>query len=262
MRLNLRALVWPARSTLCAWAAALLFAFALKRFYSAASAEALAFVLAPTTALTGLLLQVPFSFQPGEGYFSREASILIAPACAGLNFWIIAFVSMALGFAARFGSARRTALAWLSGLALSFALTVLVNALRIALSVVLAHRVAREFGLSFQDVHRWIGVVLYLSALVGTMLALDWWTTRKAARSSTAGVAIALACYLAVTLFVPWLRGASGTDWSAHARPVLLASAIAAALFTAAAWARAARNQKTWQTLAFWPRARTGRATS
>ena len=261
--MNLRALKWPARSTICAWATALLFAFALKRFYSAAGAESLEFVLAPTTALTGLLLQVPFSFQPGEGYLSREASILIAPACAGLNFWIIAFVSMTLGFAGRFGGARRTALAWFAGLALSFTLTVLVNALRIAVSVALAHRVAREFGLSFQDVHRWIGVVLYLSALVGTMLTLDWWTTRKTARGLTStGVAVALACYLAVTLLVPWLRGASGADWSAHARPVLFASALAAALLTTAAWARAARNRQTSPKLLFWPRARTDRATS
>ncbi len=69
-------------------------AWGLKRHYSLATAEELRWILQPTTALTQVVLGSDFAFRPGEGYLSRELSILISPACAGVNF-LIASVSIA-----------------------------------------------------------------------------------------------------------------------------------------------------------------------
>jgi len=89
--------------------AALGLAALLKRFYSNASAEELRFILAPTSWLTSLGVDTEFTFRAGEGYLSREQSVLISPACAGVNFLIVAFVSLVLvspSASARLQSAR------------------------------------------------------------------------------------------------------------------------------------------------------------
>ena len=94
------------------WAvAALALAGLLKHHYSHASAEDLRWILQPTTFLTSCLVSGEFAFQPGEGYLSREHSVLISPACAGVNFLVVALLSLVLGFSGRFVTWRQRS-AW------------------------------------------------------------------------------------------------------------------------------------------------------
>ncbi len=209
-------------------------ALLLKLHYSQATAEELRWILAPTTSLTSLLLQRDFVFQPGEGYLSRELSILISPACAGVNFLIVAFVSLVLGFGRHFRSFRQRGSWLVAALVGAYLATLLVNALRITLSVLGAHLAARLLGLTFQSVHRLLGIVVYLAGLIALCLTVQLWLRRRARISgSSRALLIALGCYAAVTLGLPLLRGAflSPEYWS-HAAPVsVLVGGVAALLF-------------------------------
>src|SRR6476646_201166 len=71
-------------------------AAALKQFYSTASANELRWVLWPTSRLTELVTGTHFTFEPYAGYMSSDRGFLIASACAGINFLIMAFLMLSL----------------------------------------------------------------------------------------------------------------------------------------------------------------------
>lgn len=186
--------------------ATLAVAYALKHHYSTATAEELRWILAPTAAATGLVLGQEFVWQAGAGYFSPDLSIVIAKACAGLNFLIVAFVALCLAFAPGFRTLAAR-FAWCAAaLVVAYAAALVANTARIVLSVLLAHVAARWLELSFQAVHRALGVGIYLAALAGLLLACSRALGERAAHARP--LAVGLAAYLGLTLVVPLLRGA------------------------------------------------------
>jgi exosortase K len=223
------------------WTARLEPYWLLKWHYSQATVEELGWILAPTSWLTAQVLRSDFAFYPGEGYLSREYSVLISPACAGVNFLIVAFLSLTLGFGHNFAAWRRRVY-WLGAAGvLAFAVTVLVSTLRIALSVAVAHLASRHLGLTFQSVHRLLGILVYLAALLVLCLTVQLWLSSRERTSAQpvvgrrAALGVALVCYAAVTLLVPLLRGAAHSPeyWS-HAAPVsVLVGVVSALLFAA-----------------------------
>lgn len=219
---------------------ALALAALLKHFYSGASAEELRWILAPTSWLTSLGVDTEFAFRAGQGYLSREESVLISPACAGVNFLIVAFVSLVVGFSGRFATLPRRAL-WLpSSAVIAYVTTLLVNAARISLSIAVAHLATRYLGLTFQSVHRLLGIFVYLTGLIGLCLTLELWLPRPGgcgnvgALGKSRALLLALGCYVGVTLLVPLLRGAGQRPeyWS-HAAPVSVLVVVSAALLFA-----------------------------
>lgn len=137
----------------------------LKQFYTAAAVGQLDWILAPTARLTALLTSARPVWEAGVGYVDFGHGIIIAPACAGVNFMIISF-----GLAAFCGllQLRRLPplLVWLIlTLPAAYGLTLAVNSLRIAISMYLYK--ADIYGplVTAQRVHRLAGVVLYLGAL-------------------------------------------------------------------------------------------------
>jgi exosortase K len=224
---------------------ALLLAWLLKRHYSHASAEDLRWILAPTTWLTSLFVPGEFAFQAGQGYLSREQSVLVSPACAGVNFLVVALLSLTFGFSGSFRSIGQRGCWLATSLGLAYLATLLVNALRIGLSIAVAHLATRVTGLTFQSVHRLLGILVYLAGLLGLCLTVQVWLSSRGAhapggsRTRGAGRArvllFALGCYAAVTLLVPLLGGAGRNPefWS-HAAPVSVLVVVSAALLFAA----------------------------
>jgi exosortase K len=158
-------------------------AWALKAFYSLADAGALQWILAPTVRLAQWASGVAFAWEPHVGWMSRETLFLVAPACAGVNFLIAAFVSLCLGLApACRGTGERAALVAGSAVA-AYAATVLANATRIALAVRL-HAAGAAWGpLSPERLHCALGVAVYF----GFLLALFALSSRAIeARRATA----------------------------------------------------------------------------
>lgn len=182
-----RGAAWPApRSRFSAWDAVVLsavvaVAYALKRHYSTASAEELRWALAPTTALVESITGLRFAAERGAGYMSESHRLVIAPACAGVNFLIIALLSLSFGFVTWVRSPARKA-AFAAGCLLSaYAAMVIVNAARISIGIVLGAHLGPLGGATFEQVHRVEGVVTYLLALSALMTAARATVSRSAA---------------------------------------------------------------------------------
>lgn len=212
-------------------------AFALKRFYAGADAEALDFVLGPTAALAGAMSGVAFEAEAGVGYVSRDSAYLIVPACAGLNFTIAAFGSLLVGFLPRWRSGRERVL-WLAcAIGIAGVVTPCTNALRIALDVALRRHALPDW-LSRADAHRIEGIVVYLGTLallqVATARVLTGPRSTATWRSSRWTIAVPLASYLVVALGLPWLRGAGARPgFDHHAWVVLSISLVLTGLLAA-----------------------------
>jgi exosortase K len=148
---------------LIALAAAALIAWSLKRHYADARADDLLWILTPTAQLVGTMTSATFTFQPGEGYFSRDNLFLIEKSCAGINFMIAAFAMLVFVLLHRVKSLVTATEVLGVSLLGSYATALVINAVRIAIAMWLA---ARPGVLSAADVHRFEGIVVYFGGLV------------------------------------------------------------------------------------------------
>ena len=150
---------------------ALAVAWALKDFYSRARFEDLDWILAPTRRLVEWLTGAAFEAEAGQGYLSRDRLYRIVPACAGVNFMIVAFATLVCGLVhTRSSLAGRAALLAASALA-TYAVTVLANATRIAIAIRL-HDAGASFGaLTPGRLHLAEGVAVYFLFLCALFAA-------------------------------------------------------------------------------------------
>lgn len=146
--------------------AALMIAWALKRHYSDARADDLLWIMTPTARLVGVVSGVPFVWQPGEGYFSRERRFLIEKSCAGVNFMIAAFVMLVCALFRRARSLRAASPLLGISLVAAYVAAILVNAIRIAIAMWLAAHPALLSAFTPSAVHRVEGIVVYFGGLV------------------------------------------------------------------------------------------------
>ena len=148
--------------------------FWLKLVYSRAGADELAWVLTPS-AFIAQLAGVELVPEPGAGFISRSAHMVVGPACAGVNFLLASWLALYSCMQGGLRQPRLRGLLALSVLCLSAAylVTVSMNGLRIALA-------AQLFALDIYSslwtkarVHRLLGVVLYAAALCALCLAAE-----------------------------------------------------------------------------------------
>ena len=148
------------------WAVTLAAAWGLKSFYSAARFDALRWILTPTVRLVERGSGVRFELSPHEGWLCREHGFLVAPVCAGVNFMIVAFVSLCLGLThACANSGARVALVAGSAAA-AYGATLLANATRIAIAVRLQETGAALGPLTPERLHLVLGIAVYLVFLL------------------------------------------------------------------------------------------------
>ena len=151
---------------LCVLAAAVLIAFAMKRHYADARADDLEWILGPTAWLVGAMTHTTFTWQPQEGYFSRDRLFLIEKSCAGINFMVAAFGMLMLALLHRVGSGPSAVRVLGVSLLASYSAAVLVNAVRIAIAMWLAAHPVALPTLSAADIHRFEGIAVYFGGLV------------------------------------------------------------------------------------------------
>jgi exosortase K len=164
-------------------AATVLIAWGLKRHYADARADDLAWVLAPTARLAGMLTDTAFTMQPGEGYLSRERLFAIEKSCAGVNFIVAAFGMLTLARLHRAASPANAVRLVAAALVVAYTTGVVVNAVRISIAIWLARH---QFGaLSAGDVHRIEGVVVYFGGLLLLYEVMTWLDTRLHLRPTT-----------------------------------------------------------------------------
>ena len=148
-------------------ALALAFAWCLKSFYSRAGFDELRWVLAPTARLVEWLTGAAFELEAGRGFLSRDRLFEIVPACAGINFMIAAFCSLACGLVHTQPTlrARLDLIAW-SALA-AYAATVVANATRIAIALRMRDARLAIGPLTPEQLHCAEGVAVYFVFLCG-----------------------------------------------------------------------------------------------
>ncbi|HEV7670451.1 MAG TPA: exosortase K [Thermoanaerobaculia bacterium] len=211
------------------WVAGLAAAYGLKLGYSRASVEDLGWILAPTAKLVGALRGEVLGVT-AAGWAPPDGSYVIAPACAGVNFLILAFVVSVLGFSHRFRTSRGRFLFWLGALGGAWTITLGVNTVRILAAVELYRR-GSILRFTPEQLHRLLGVAVYLSALWGVFAALDRLTKRERTGRGSAGAFLLVpGTYLGMTLGVPLLTGSfreGGGRFAEHAIMVLGATLAA-----------------------------------
>lgn len=181
-----------------------------KQWFRTASVEELRWLLAPTARCTSVLVGAPFVHETGLGYANRSLDFVIAPVCAGLHFMLAAVLALMLGWLPRLHSWAAVAKRLAGAVVTAYVATVIVNTLRITLSIEL-HAVG--------ELHRLLGIAVYL----GGLCALYAMVTRRS-------VITPLGAYLTITLALPVLHGAATrSSFSVHAMWVLALCIVVAA---------------------------------
>jgi exosortase K len=140
-------------------------AYLVKRHYSTASAEELGWALVPTTYFVEKLTGLHFTFERGAGFVSESRRLVIAPACAGVNFFVIALSSLSFSFIGEVRGLRRKALLVVASALSAYIAMLVVNATRISLGAVLAPHLGLAGDAFRHQLHRVEGVVTYLTSL-------------------------------------------------------------------------------------------------
>jgi exosortase K len=139
-----------------------------KRFYSQATFDDLLWLLAPTAGLVEWITGAGFELEAHRAYLSREMLFEIVPSCAGMNFLIAAFCSLAIGRV----HTRRTVpgkLAFVGASAVgAYLVTLVANAVRIVIAVHLHHDGISFGPLTSDRLHRIEGIAVYLLFLCAT----------------------------------------------------------------------------------------------
>ncbi len=224
----------------------------LKLFYSRAECDQLKWILAPTTGLVSALSGIPFRYVSGVGYVNRSLLFIIAPSCSGMQFMLITAATLIFSFLHRMdrpGKASRGPegrggawrFLWIpASLALSYGLTLPVNALRILLSIYLPEIFLRRrlyVGvLTPGTLHTAIGTLVYFVSLI-TIYRMAAYFTRSfpapahgSLRRTLRRCAPPVFWYLLMVLGLPLLNGAYGKDRGAFTSFALLVLCVCSAV--------------------------------
>lgn len=217
-------------------------AFALKQFYSTASADQLRWILAPTTACVELVSGSSFTFESHAGYISPDRSFLIAAPCAGVNFLITAFLMLAMR---KLLSDPSKKIAWgfiPTAATIAYLVTLVANTTRIFVALRLKRA---EIGwLDPDQLHRFEGIFIYFAFLL-LLFAVSERMSSKETSSRVPRFVFPLLVYYATAIGVPLANGAyrQGSDFWKHSLFVLLIPLTLILLIAAF------RNRRLWRFL-------------
>jgi len=218
-------------------------AVGLKAHYCRATVSDLAWILEPTATLVGWVVNQPLRQDADLGWLPPGGSFVIAPACAGVNFLILVFTVSAVGFAHRWGAARQRC-AWLvTVMGTAYLLTIVVNAVRIVITVWLYEADVRAGWLTPPRAHRLAGSIIYLGGLWAAWISLDHLTARGRpllTAPAWASTGILSAAYIGMTVLLPLANGAWGradARFGEHAITVSLVALSAILLHSLVRWA-------------------------
>lgn len=190
-----------------------------KHYYRDASANDLRWILAPTAQLVSWVTGHEFAYEAGQGWINLDVMFVIAPACAGVNFALAAFLALTLGGVAGMTSWQTTAKRLGFAALLAYVATLVVNTTRIAIAVDM-HR---------GDLHRLEGIIVYVVGLCGLYALARALDGRKL--RSLNWLAIPLCAYLLITLVMPLANGAAQrADFVRHATTVLAVCVVVVAI--------------------------------
>lgn len=142
----------------------------LKLFYRSADSCELMWILTPVAWWVGILSRNTFVNIPHVGYVNHSLQLIIAKSCSGVSFMIIVLAVLIFSYTHRAPSRKKRFL-WISlSFALSYLFTILVNSLRIILSIYLPsflenRDICRNL-LTPDRLHTLIGTAVYFTSLL------------------------------------------------------------------------------------------------
>ena len=193
-------------------------AYLLKAYYSGAASEDLIWIIGPVARFVELFSDLNFVHEPGYGWVDVEHDVVIAPACAGVNFYIIAFCMSAFQLTHRVQPLTRTLTKIMSAGLLSYIIAIVANVLRILLATYFHDIDLHSSWLSSETVHRIVGTCVFYLLLFSYSRAISTWHNRQAPehrtdtpQSPSTNILIffvPLVWYLAFSLGVPFVNQA------------------------------------------------------
>ena len=198
----------------------LITAAGLKYYYSNASADDLFWILYPTAVSVEYMTGLHFIREAQSGFINYSNGICIAPACSGLNFLVISFCMVFFSFV-RYIHSQGLRWLWLViSLSGSYLLTVMVNSVRIVISIFLIDNNIHYGWLTSARIHRLEGVVLYFLFLsifyivIRKMIVLHNRSDKEVnicdvvpGSYKVSAAAVPLFWYLFITLAIPLVNG-------------------------------------------------------
>jgi exosortase K len=237
--------LWLARSTsrssLAAGGCAIGLALGMKALYSSAGADALLWILAPSAWLARFVGGIDLTYEPGAGFISHTHHLVIGPACAGINFLVICFLTLYFSFVRCFPSRTR----WLiSSAVLALGAAVVTNGLRIFVSAHLWNADIYGSWMTPERMHRLAGTAIYYASLLAFYFAV---ASRFGYTAGRLHRVTPFLWYAGISLGVP-LAGrvfsAGAPGFSEHAAWVL---AVASILTLAMFLPSVVRNRVCWK---------------
>lgn len=186
----------------------------LKLFYSHATPNDLQWILQPTAFLVEIFTGSNFVFKIAEGYCSIDNKIIIAPACAGVNFMIV-ILCLTATLACKYKQIQKVRQFFLylaTILTISYCATLLFNTIRIIVAMAF-YDAGIQWGYFTQErIHRLIGIVIYFAGacfvylLAGTFLHQTK-SLSKLKRNRYFIYLIPLIWYVAIMVVIPLIQG-------------------------------------------------------
>lgn len=144
---------------------ALIFMFLLKRHYSTATADELRWILQPVGWLVNGWDRLPYAWESHIGLVRADHQIIIAPACAGVNFLIMTYGLTIFAFLHHHRTVVRRA-GWLVGaFIVAYGVSILTNAARIVLAISLYDAAVEWRAFTPERLHVIAGIATYAGAL-------------------------------------------------------------------------------------------------
>src|SRR5262245_43145189 len=126
-------------------------------------------ILAPSAWLARFVGGIDLVYESGAGFISHAHHLVVGPACAGVNFFIICFLCLYFSFARHFSKTGR----WLLySLVIAFGATVAANSLRIFVSAYLWNAEIYGPWITPERMHRLAGAVIYYASLLALCFAV------------------------------------------------------------------------------------------
>lgn len=211
----------------------------MKWYYSGAGCGELRWILAPTAWWVEVLSGNSFVYEPQIGYINHPLRFIIAPSCSGVQFLIIVFAVLAGAFIHRMKTGKQR-VCWMAGcVVVSFLFTVLINGLRIAVSIYAPNLVFQsewmEDLVTPSQLHTMIGATVYFGSLMAVYCAADCVVGRsEGAESDNTGWLVPVMIYGLIVLGLPLLNGAlsgNGERYSGYAALVIVVCTLVLCLF-------------------------------
>ncbi len=225
----------------------------LNVLYRSGDSSLLAWILAPTARWAGALGGLSFEPLPGMGYVNETFRFLIAPSCSGVRFLQIVLLMLVFSHTHRILQGKRK-LFWMPFcFGFSYFSTVLINGIRIVLSVYLPGMLEKAAlavpALTPERLHILIGTFVYFSFLlllqpVAALLTDRLFTKAPAVLKSGGNPAVPVFWYFLAVLAIPFAkRLITGNleGFGRYAAPVVLTCLVIEACLTAVSLLRRRR---------------------